>query len=90
MMRYGTKAWIGLAAYLAVVEALAPRGETLSERVDDWLIKHPGRGMVFFLVGATALHLINALHPRVDPIHIVFASVKAATTERDTVNSHET
>jgi hypothetical protein len=84
-LRYGTKAWLGLAAYLAVVEALAPQGETLSERVDDWLVRHPGKALVHLLVGATALHLINALSPKIDPIHILFTVVKPSnvtTTER--------
>ena len=70
-MRYGTKAWIGLAAYLAVVEVRAPHGETLSERVDDWLAAHPTKAIVYTIVGATALHLLNLLHPRIDPIHLV-------------------
>lgn len=85
-MRYGTKAWIGLGIYLATVEALAPRGETLSERVDDWLLKHPGKGLTYLLVGVTAAHLLNMLHPRIDPIHILFASMKDTMTERDTLS----
>ena len=74
-MRYGTKAWIGLAAYLAVVEALAPKGETLSERVDLWIEKHPGKALWHagvFIVGA---HLLNLIPPKYDPIHQAFTKI---------------
>lgn len=71
-MRYGAKAWTGLALYLAVVEIFAPKGETLSETVDVWIERHPGKAVwhcAVFLVGA---HLLNLIPERFDPIHRCF------------------
>lgn len=71
-LRYGTKAWIGLAAYLLIVEARAPKGETLSERVDLWIEKHPGKAVWHAGVFAVGAHLLNIIPPRIDPIHRIF------------------
>lgn len=71
-MRYGKKAWIGLAVYLAIVEAFAPAGETLSETVDDWIEQHPGKAVWHLLVGLVGAHLLNLIPEKYDPIHIVF------------------
>ncbi len=71
-MRYGARGWAGLAAHIAVVELLAPPGETLSETVDDWMSRHSGRVLWFALVGVVAAHLLNLLPERVDPIHRIF------------------
>lgn len=71
-MRYAAKGWLGLAAYLVVVEAFAPKGETLSEGVDDWMEKHPGKAIWYGLVAIFAAHLINLIPERYDPIHRVF------------------
>lgn len=74
-MRYATKAWIGLAAYLAVVEAIAPKGETLSEAVDDWIESHPGKAIWYTLVGMFAGHLLNLIPQQYDPLHRLFGSL---------------
>lgn len=74
-MRYATKAWIGLAAYLTIVEALAPDGETLSEAVDDWIEQHPGKAAWWVLVGAFSAHLLNLIPQRYDPVHKLFAGL---------------
>jgi len=73
-MRYGNQAWVGLGIYLAVVELLAPPGETLSEAMDSWLERHPGKALCYMAVGVTALHLVNAIPQRYDPIHQAFSS----------------
>ena len=73
-MRYGTKAWIGLAIYLAIVEAIAPEGETLSETVDDWIERHPGKALWHILVGIVGAHLLNFIPERYDPLHRLFAA----------------
>ena len=72
-LRYGNKAWLGLGIYLAVVELLAPPGETLSEAMDEWLQRHPGKALSHILVGVTAAHLVNLIPQRYDPIHQVFS-----------------
>lgn len=72
-MRYGNKAWIGLGVYLIVVELLAPPGETLSEAMDEWLKRHPGKALSHITVAVTAGHLLNLIPPRYDPIHQVFS-----------------
>lgn len=74
-MRYGTKAWIGLGIYLTIVETLAPKGETLSEAVDTWIEKHPGKAIWYTGVFLVAGHLLNLLPPRIDPIHRCFISL---------------
>jgi hypothetical protein len=71
-MRYGNKAWIGLAVYLAIVEILAPPGETLSEAMDEWLQSHLGKALSYTAVGVTAAHLVNLLPQQFDPIHRAF------------------
>lgn len=73
-LRYGTKAWIGLAAYILVAEVCAPAGETLSERVDDWLLTHPAKAFSYGAVTITAAHLLNIIPQRFDPIHRSFAN----------------
>ena len=82
-MRYGTKAWIGLGAYLVAAEAFAPKGEMLSERVDDWLMHHPAKCVVYGAVTVTALHLLNILHPRLDPISKFFELVESRYDRTD-------
>jgi hypothetical protein len=72
-MRYGNKAWIGLGVYLAVVEVAAPQGETLSEAMDDWLIKHPAKALCHLAVLVTAAHLLNLIPQRYDLIHQLFS-----------------
>lgn len=72
-MRYGNRGWIGLAIYLAIVEAAAPPGETLSEAMDKWLERHPGKALSHIAVAVTAAHLLNLIPPRLDPIHLAFS-----------------
>lgn len=79
-MRYATKAWIGLAVYLAAVEVCAPNGETLSEAVDDWIDHHPGKATWYALVGVVAAHLLNLLPEKYDPIHRLFAKTPRQST----------
>lgn len=72
-MRYATKAWIGLAVYIAAVEIAAPPGETLSEAVDNWIERHPGKALWYAGVFVVATHLLNLMPKRFDPIHRMFA-----------------
>jgi len=73
----GTLAWGALVAGICVYEYYAPEGQLLSEAVDRGL-EHPvGRILIPLAVGATALHLCNALPNRIDPIHQLAAHVRA-------------
>ncbi len=68
-LKPATKAWIGLGAYVAAWDILAPRGETLSEGVDRAL-EHPTlRYVALAGIGITAAHLCNVLPERYDPFH---------------------
>jgi len=76
-------------AYLATVEALAPEGETLSEAVDTWIERHPGRAVWYILVAAVGGHLLNLIPEPIDPLHRAFTAAKQrkkAATHRDKIN----
>lgn len=77
-MRYSTKAWLGLGAYVAATEVCAPEGELLSEAVDRWLEKHPARTVSVLAITGTALHLLNLLPEKYDPFAITVKNVKLA------------
>ncbi|MEC4857210.1 hypothetical protein R2325_16670 [Mycobacteroides chelonae] len=72
-MRYSVKAWIGLAAYIYLVEKYAPsktndgEGDMLSHQYDRWLAKEPTRTIAIFAVLSTAGHLLNVLPYWMDP-----------------------
>jgi len=70
-------AWTTIGVGICVYEYYAPEGQLLSEAVDRGL-EHPvGRILIPLAVGATALHLCNALPNRIDPIHQLAAHVRA-------------
>jgi hypothetical protein len=75
-MRYSTKAWLGLGAYVVATEVCAPDGELLSQAVDRWLEKRPGRTVSAVTIVATALHLLNLLPERYDPFAITVKTVR--------------
>lgn len=65
--RPSTVAWASIGAGILAYDMMCKKGETLSERVDDWLIKYPRT--TYAAVGAVALHLLNLLPNNADPIH---------------------
>lgn len=67
-------AWVVLGVGVVSYDVLCAEGFTLSERVDEWLTTHPVTTRVVVLT--LALHLINALPPRVDPVHLAFTSLR--------------
>ena len=75
-MRYSTKAWLGLGAYVVATEVCAPEGELLSEAVDRWL--KAARTVSALAISGTALHLLNLLPEKYDPFAITVKSVKLA------------
>ena len=66
-MRHGDRGWVIVAAVVVAVEVTAGEGELLSEAVDRYLTGRPW--LTRSVVTVLALHLINLLPPRVDPIH---------------------
>ena len=75
-MRYSTKAWLGLGAYVVVTELCAPEGELLSQAVDRWLEKHPAKTVSALAITGTALHLLNLLPEQYDPLGITLKAAR--------------
>lgn len=68
------RAWALMAAGIIFWDMTAKDGELLSEQVDRWLVTRPLTTK--FVVAAVSLHLLNALPPRFDPLHLGFAGVR--------------
>lgn len=61
------RSWLAIGAFVAVHELACPDGELLSQGVDKAIEKHPV--LTTLAVGGVALHLINAIPEKYDPIH---------------------
>lgn len=61
------RGWLAVGAVVLGHELLCADGHTLSEGVDKALEKHPVATTL--AVGTVALHLLNVLPERLDPIH---------------------
>lgn len=68
-MRQSSKAILGLLGGVLAYEALCEPNEMISERVDEWLEKPIVRELTAFVIGSTALHLLNIVPNEVDWIH---------------------
>ncbi|ATN94036.1 hypothetical protein J4U01_gp073 [Mycobacterium phage Kumao] len=71
-MHDSTKAWIGLVAYVAVVEAILPRDDMMSHAFDRWLQDNVKAVALVGVTAATVLHLFNVTPPQVDLFGAVF------------------
>lgn len=60
-------AWAGLGLGIVAYEIASPKGELLSEGADRAIEKHPV--LTRLAIGAVALHLMNVLPERIDPVH---------------------
>lgn len=67
--RSSTLAWATLVAGVTAYDYFCAPGDTMSERVDDWLEKPTTRVLALGAIGITAAHLANVLPERVDPFH---------------------
>lgn len=69
--RSSEMAWAGLAAGVAVYEALAPEGELMTNQAHRWIESdnRAVRAATIGTIGITALHLLDILPPKVDPYH---------------------
>ena len=65
-MRTADRAWLALGVGVAAYEVTCPRGELLSEGVDRYLTRRPWSTRV--VVVGLALHLLNLLPSRLDPL----------------------
>lgn len=69
-MTPSVRAWLVLTAGIVGWDIVAPRGHTLSEQVDRWLISHP---VITWTVGGIIFgHLLNVIPPRLDVVHLTF------------------
>lgn len=71
-MTAGERAWLALGCGVVSYNLAAEDGQMFSEVVDEWLLEHPWltRGVVVLV----ALHLLNALPSRADPVSLLFAA----------------
>lgn len=68
-MKTPDKMWLGIAGSVAAYDVLCRPGETLSERMDDYMEKPLGKALTVLAVGTVALHLTNILPRQIDPLY---------------------
>lgn len=68
------RAWQAMALGILLYEFTCPEGELLSEGVDKALDAHPV--LTRLAIGMTALHLVNALPPKIDILKISMDYIK--------------
>lgn len=61
------RAWSAIATAILAYELSAPEGQLMSEGVDRALEKH--KTLTTLAVGTVALHLLNVLPAKADPLH---------------------
>ncbi|ASR85635.1 hypothetical protein SEA_AMGINE_34 [Mycobacterium phage Amgine] len=66
-MRSSDRAWLALGVGVAAYEVACPPNELLSEGVDRYLARRPWSTRI--VVIGLALHLLNLLPERIDPLH---------------------
>jgi hypothetical protein len=71
------QAWGVLAAGVLAYEIACREGELLSEGVDDWVSAKPL--LTRTVIAVMALHLGNAVPPRLDPISLGFQGIRRAS-----------
>lgn len=74
-MRTSTKAWAALGGAVVVYDVFAPEGETLSEGFDSWL-EGPGKTFAAVSTVLVAMHLLNLLDAKYDPVSWMFVGMK--------------
>lgn len=68
-MSEAAKAWGVLVGGVIAYDMLCPPGQTLSEGVDRAMETRLGRAASIGAIAVTALHLVNAIPQKYDPIH---------------------
>lgn len=72
------RAWWIIIGFVIAFDAATPAGATLSEKMDEWIDEHPFAARA--VVVLVAAHLVNAIPPRLDPIHQAFVGVGTIKT----------
>lgn len=66
-MRPADYAWLALAGFIVVYEALSPPGELLSEACDRYRCRHPI--LTDLTIVYVAAHLLRRWPQKADPLH---------------------
>jgi hypothetical protein len=74
-VRPADRAWIALATGVLAYDVLAPPSQTLSEGADRYMLNHPWITRSVAL--AVAGHVCNLLPDHCDPLHVMFAGLRA-------------
>lgn len=79
-MTPSVRAWLVLAAGIIGWDLVAPRGHTLSEQVDRWLVTHP---RITWVVGGIVFgHCMNLIRPQaLDPFYLATVAIKGRPDE---------
>lgn len=64
------RGWVLIALFVITFNTLTRKGQTLSEQMDVWILKHPV--LVRAGIAVVALHVANGIPARLDPIHRIF------------------
>lgn len=76
------RAWWLIGCFVVAFDAITPPGTTLSEKMDEWIDEHPFAARAAVVL--VAAHLVNAIPPRLDPIHQAFVGVGTIKTRAST------
>lgn len=69
-MRHSDMAWIALGVGVLAYDALCEEGDTMSEAVDRYMLRHPW--LVRVIASAVTAHVCNMVPPRWDVVHRLF------------------
>lgn len=73
-MRPAHKALVALAGGVVAYNIAAKDGETISEGLDELIVKYPMVARA--VIALVALHCANAINQRVDPLHLAFVAAR--------------
>lgn len=68
-MKPATKAWLAIGVGVAAYDLLSPKGETLSERMNEWSSEYPIA--IHLAIGYLALHLAGRIPDQIDPLTLM-------------------
>lgn len=86
-MRASHKAWCALGLGVVIYDILSPPGETMSEAFDGWM---DGKGKTYASLGVVvlAMHLLNLVDPKHDPLHLAFTVWKVPRVTNNLHSGH--
>lgn len=77
--------WFATVSVVVAYEIVAPEGMLLSEGMDRALVSHPIATRL--VVAVVAMHLLNLLPERIDPLHRLAAARKPLRVRRHRVGA---